>query len=120
MTKGETVEGILANHYRATKGFDEVECAGPPWCDDDNHFHALMKDMVGEIGEVGRLASNAVVWDEKKDSRDDVMRGLAKYAQAIERMSPEPEETGKVKMWWRRVSDRRSVQCRVREHLLRT
>jgi hypothetical protein len=119
MTKGETVEGILANHYRATKGFDEVECAGPPWCDDDNHFHALMKDMVGEIGEVGRLASNAVVWDEKKDSRDDVMRGLAKYAQAIERMSPEPEETGKVKMWWREGAEQIVVQVGEKRRTIR-
>jgi hypothetical protein len=39
--------------------------------------------MEGEIGVLGKIAANAVIWDEHDDTRDDVMRAVATYADTV-------------------------------------
>jgi hypothetical protein len=79
MRRGRTVENVLANHYKSVQNYHKAECAGLPWCKGDVHFRALMRDIPGEVGMVGQLASNTVLWDEHGDTRNDILRGLAKY-----------------------------------------
>ena len=79
MRRGKTVESVLANHYKSVRNYHKTECAGLPWCEGDVHFGALMRDIPGKVGEVGKLASNAVLWDGQEDTRNGILRGLAKY-----------------------------------------
>ena len=43
--------------------------------------------MDGEARDIGRMASNTVLWDERRDTRDIVLRGLAEYARKTAHMS---------------------------------
>jgi hypothetical protein len=88
------------NYYQTTKNFDVVECAGPPWCVGGKHFQSLMKDMEGEAGRIGRLASNTALWDAKSDTMDGMMRGLASYASKIAKMCAQDSDNQKSGMWW--------------------
>jgi hypothetical protein len=66
MKRGQTIERLMTNHYKTARRYHLIECAGYPWCKEDEHFGSLMSEMEGEIGVVGRLASNTVVWDDRR------------------------------------------------------
>jgi hypothetical protein len=118
MTKGTTIEGILSNHYRTSAGYEEVECAGAPWCVGGEHFQARMRDMDGEIGDVGRMASNTVVWDEESETRDDVLRGFAKYAQKVTRMSWR-DHSPEMETWWNERAGEITIRTRGRRKCIK-
>jgi hypothetical protein len=58
-------------------------CVVAPWCRGEEHFHARMRDIEGEIRKLGSIAANAVVWDRTTDTRDDVMRPVTAYAYTV-------------------------------------
>ena len=55
------------------------------WCTEEGQ--SRFRDMKGDVGEIGCMASNTVVWDEGRDTRDNVLRGLAEYTRKITHMS---------------------------------
>jgi hypothetical protein len=67
LKRQKTISEFLSN----AKTFNQkasFQCAGPPWCHEDSHFSADLKDMPSFYGTVGRLnAKDVPFWDNKNN-----------------------------------------------------